>query len=54
MEAFPPDLQEELEVVSEVPAVTLMVNLDVNALLDERTDVEVFEFIGKLKDLVNG
>lgn len=45
---------EPLEVLSEsmeLPAVTLNVNVDVNALLDDMTQPDVFDFLGKLKDL---
>jgi hypothetical protein len=56
----PDDLQTEGELVTvtsetvSLPPVGLYLNVDVNDLLDTmRSQAEVFEFIGKLKDLVN-
>lgn len=47
------DERVEIESVS-MPAVGLYVNVDVNDLLGTMTRMEVFEFLGQLKDLFDG
>lgn len=45
-------IEEIAAEVAELPSVVLNINLDVNDLLVEMSEAEVFDFVGKLKDLV--
>ncbi len=50
-----PPVETVLETESiAMPTSGLYVNVDVNDLLETRTEAEVFDLIGKLKDLLNG
>jgi hypothetical protein len=46
-------METENETIS-MPTSGLYVNVDVNDLLETHSIEEVFEFLGKLKDLMNG
>ena len=49
-EAFETTLESTIETL---PPVTLNVHIDVNDLLENRTVEDVFDILGKMKDLFN-
>ena len=47
--------QDDVVVTDEAPSiVSLYVNVDVNQLLTERTEAQVYQFLANLKDLLRG